>query len=606
MKDGQSVKVRTYSPHFDLYRTNAASNLNLTITHLDFPLVWNTGTDSFSNGFARGNGNLGVGVTECDPYGAGGKEDLIVAFNGAASITGSANRTVGSLRVGTNQANAFIAGRNGNGTVTVSGSTNLTLSSTTSTGDLAVGEGGFVGTMNWNSTGTLTAQGRLRIGQGGVGVFNQTAGVVIGGNTAGTLKFLGIGVNAGSQGTYNLDAGTLRPSGGFAGTEFRQTVVGDAGATGELNVGDGVGAVNTAAIESNDDLYIGRADGMGLMRVRLDGRVELRTNSNAAEFFVGQDSSGTVIQTGGTVMSDNTVRIGSELGGFGQYTITDGLLNTATDGSGTFTIGRNGGIGTLRVEGSGQVMHDAELFIGDVPHTNTAGRLEIVGSTAGIKIGQLENAAGGAAGARETILWQASASGVTPLVVTGDGPLVSTRVQLQDPSELAANTGMGSGGNLVGDGIALELNLSAITTSGIITLINNQTNDAITGFFENGTTKNLYEEGEIIPLAGFDGTVTISYLGGTGNDVTLTLAALLGDYNRDGIVDAADYAVWRNTGINGQQGYVDWRANFGKTAPSFGLSPPSATSIPVPESSAWISAFVGMLGILLRRIRKLA
>ena len=76
MKDGQTVKVRTYSPHFGLYRTNAASNLNLTITHLDSPLIWNTGTDSFSNGFARSNGNLGVGVTAVDPYGAGGKEDL--------------------------------------------------------------------------------------------------------------------------------------------------------------------------------------------------------------------------------------------------------------------------------------------------------------------------------------------------------------------------------------------------------------------------------------------------------------------------------------------------------------------------------------------------
>src|SRR4029078_1239318 len=132
MKDGQTVKVRTYSPHFDLYRTNAASNLNLTITHLDSALVWNTGIDSFSNGFARGNGNLGVGVTGCDPYGAGGKEDLLVGFNGNATISENASRTVGSLRVGTNGANAFISGRNGNGTATISGTTNLTLSSTTS------------------------------------------------------------------------------------------------------------------------------------------------------------------------------------------------------------------------------------------------------------------------------------------------------------------------------------------------------------------------------------------------------------------------------------------------------------------------------------------
>ena len=62
-----------------------------------------------------------------------------------------------------------------------------------------------------------------------------------------------------------------------------------------------------------------------IMRVKSDGRVELRTSSNAAEFFVGEGSIGTVLQTGGTVTSDNTVRIGSESGGNGNYTISAGL-----------------------------------------------------------------------------------------------------------------------------------------------------------------------------------------------------------------------------------------------------------------------------------------
>jgi hypothetical protein len=371
--------------------------------------------------------------------------------------------------------------------------------------------------------------------------------------------------------------------------------VGDAGASGELNVGDGIGATASAAIESNDDLYIGRAGGTGLMRVKSGGRVELRTSSNAAEFFVGQDSIGTVLQTGGTVTSDNTVRIGSEPGGVGKYTISAGLLATANDGSGTFTIGRNGGNGTLRVESTGQVTHGAELYIGDVQNANTSGRLEIIGSAVGIQIGQLENAAGGTVGIRETIQWQADASGIAPLVVLGTGPLASTRVQLQDPAELSANTGVNGAGNLTGDGIALELDLTAITTSRTITLIDNRTTDTITGFFEKGTTINLYEEGEIIPLAGFDGTVTISYVGGTGNDVTLNLVALLGDYNQDGTVGPADYVIWRKTGINGQQGYNDWRANFGKSAPSFGLSIPGNSLIAqVPEPSAWLAIAIGM------------
>jgi hypothetical protein len=605
LKDGETVRIRTYSPHFDLQRTDADDSFDITISHVNSSLVWNTGAGAFSDGFVRSDGNLGVGVTGVDPYGAEGKEDLIVGFNGSATINGNGTRTVGSLRVGTDMASIFVAGRNGNGIVTVNGTTTLTLSSTTSTGDLTVGEGGYTGTFNWNSSSTFTAQGKLRVGQGGVGVFNQNAGVVVGGNTSGSLKFLAVGEGAGSQGTYNLNAGTLRPSGGFAGTEFRQTVVGDAGGSGELNVGDGTGAANSAAIETNDDLYIGRSGGAGLMRVKSDGRVELRTNSNAAEFFVGQSSVGSVVQSGGTVTSDNTVQIGSEAGGIGNYTLSAGLLATANDGSGTFTIGRNGGKGTLRIEGTGQFTHGAELYIGDVQNANTAGRLEIIGSTVGVQIGQLENGVGGTVGISEAIKWQADAGGVSSLVLTGAGPLASARVQLQDPSEAAANTGVNGGGNLKGDGIALELDLSAITTSRTIILIDNRTTDAITGFFEQGTTKNLYEEGEVIPLAGFDGTVTISYVGGTGNDVVLSLVALLGDYDHNGIVDQSDYIVWRKTGINGQQGYSDWRANYGKSAASFGL-PASGQGLiaQVPEPSACVMIAIVMSLISICRSRR--
>lgn len=583
LKDGESVRVRTYSPHFDLERTNSANSFSFDITHVDSPLVWNTSSDSFSNGFARGNGSFGVGVINCNPWGAGGKEDLLVGFNGEATASGSTNRTIASLKVGTNLASTHIAARNGDGSVTVSGSMNLTLSSSTGTGDLTVGEGGYTGTFHWNSSGTLTAQGRLRIGQGGNGEFNQNNGIVVGGDTSGSLKFIAIGNTAGSSGVYNLNNGVLRPSGGFTGTEFRQTIVGDAGASGELNVGDGVGAVNSAALESNDDLYIGRAGGTGLMRVRSDGRVELRTNTNNAELLIGQDGTGTVVQTGGTVTSDNLVRIGSNSGSVGHYTISGGTLATATDGSGVFQIGRNGATGTLRVEGTGRVSHGAELFIGDTQDSNAAGRLEIVGSTASIQIGQLENTVGGStSGVRETIFWQADAGGITPLVITGQGPLANNRVQLQDPAELAGNTGAGH--NIIGDGIALGLNLSAILGSTTLTLIDNRTTDAVTGFFENGVTTNLYGEGEAIIGTGFNGTVTISYVGGNGNDVVLNLvaAALAGDHDGNGVVDAADYVYWRKTGVGSAQGYIDWKSNFGRATSG------SNSVAGVPEPGCWM------------------
>jgi hypothetical protein len=70
-----------------------------------------------------------------------------------------------------------------------------------------------------------------------------------------------------------------------------------------------------------------------------------------------------------------------------------------------------------------------------------------------------------------------------------------------------------------------------------------------------------------------------------------------GDYNNDGVVDAADYVVWRKNDINGQQGYDDWRVNFGSTA---GLGS-GAAAVPEPASIVLALASLLISGVLLRR-----
>ena len=45
-----------------------------------------------------------------------------------------------------------------------------------------------------------------------------------------------------------------------------------------------------------------------------------------------------------------------------------------------------------------------------------------------------------------------------------------------------------------------------------------------------------------------------------------TVPTLQGDYNTDGVVDAADYVVWRKTDGTNPAGYNTWRTNFGRTA----------------------------------------
>jgi hypothetical protein len=63
-------------------------------------------------------------------------------------------------------------------------------------------------------------------------------------------------------------------------------------------------------------------------------------------------------------------------------------------------------------------------------------------------------------------------------------------------------------------------------------------------------------------------------------------AALRGDYNHDGTVDAKDYVVWRNSGTSGQQEYQDWLANYGHSVPGYGsLADNSSTQVPEPAGS---------------------
>jgi hypothetical protein len=79
-------------------------------------------------------------------------------------------------------------------------------------------------------------------------------------------------------------------------------------------------------------------------------------------------------------------------------------------------------------------------------------------------------------------------------------------------------------------------------------------------------------------------------------------AGLTGDYNNDGKVDAGDYVVWRKTGINGAQGYTDWRANFGLPPGSGSGAGLSGTSA-VPEPAAFLLILAGIPVLIFRSRR---
>jgi autotransporter-associated beta strand protein len=100
-------------------------------------------------------------------------------------------------------------------------------------------------------------------------------------------------------------------------------------------------------------------------------------------------------------------------------------------------------------------------------------------------------------------------------------------------------------------------------------------------------------------------------LGGTGTLMVQTLGfGITGDFNNNGVVDAADYVLWRNGGPlenDPTQGVQDedydiWRANFGRSAA--GSSAATLAAAAPEPATAMLVLFAIAGGFLLRSYRE--
>jgi hypothetical protein len=172
-------------------------------------------------------------------------------------------------------------------------------------------------------------------------------------------------------------------------------------------------------------------------------------------------------------------------------------------------------------------------------------------------------------------------SGVLPFDAAGDFSLSTTEVRfLNGNLAFRISTGDAGSESIVGESGTMS-GTGTLTTEANLETLSIPINASFRIPVGDTTTVNLELTGELVATA-------------------MLQDGQPGDFNRDGVVDAADYVVWRN-GLGTtyvQADYNLWRAHFGRSPNSTSVQPASESiSAAVPEPSMWMLILAAGLAI---------
>lgn len=211
-----------------------------------------------------------------------------------------------------------------------------------------------------NMTGGLLSVG---LNAGGNGTFN------INGGAASNVEALRLGFN-GATGTVNItNAGTLVTSSSSATQNTLGDGTGASPATGIMNIS---GAGSRWTIGTQGTLALGRGAGSSGTLTILDGGALSYQNANGAIQVGAEGGIGAVTVAGANTLFDSLggIGIGSGAGSTGTFTITNNAVANF-GGVNAVIVGYDGGSGTLNIANGGTLNSGNNIYIGNAGGTGT-------------------------------------------------------------------------------------------------------------------------------------------------------------------------------------------------------------------------------------------
>jgi len=478
------------------------------------------------------------------------KVSRYVDINAGSSIeTANGNLTVETNQQATPTTGSFYGVLINGGALKTSGSGTLTVKGKAGTDAVGGQKGIYVvnsGQISGGNSGPV-----LVTGTGGPSAGNFNDGVFVDANGAitslgGNVSVTGLGNGTGSSETH---FGVFVRSGGqiTAGSTGSVTVHGTGAATaGSNNRGIVVFSTNARITSSGGNVSVtGQGGGTGSSAANWGVYL-----LNTGEITAGGSGTVTVAGTGGAFSGDSNYGVFIE-GANARITSSGGAVSVTGQGGGSVASGSNygvyvnssgqitaGGSGTVTVQGTGGVASGINnygiLVTGTSSRiTSTSGNVSVTGQGSGSAADIITQSAG-------AITSTSTTAGIT-LNSTNNGTWPNTfGTDVSTTATQKTTFGAGSKLNIDIDGLTvntqyqqlgvigmIDLNGAGLTFAGstfsptvgnTFTIVDNDGTDPVIGTF------NGLAQGASIPnFLGSGLSATITYVGGTGNDVVLTV-----------------------------------------------------------------------------------